>query len=189
LILTRKKGEPDVSHFFHAMVLYSEEADRDVTLAPTIDGAIKKNSMISFIISEERSKPLVVSARKRSHSLKSKALIVRNAAALHARGRTIEDSFSRLFEINQKKFDSGGYRSWTQVADWAYKFYPQVEEVLRVERSLARRGGNLSVYCCFRKEGFASLDPGVIAELMELHHQVIFPATTFNWTPRLGPAT
>jgi hypothetical protein len=184
--LTRKKDEPD-AHFFHAMVLYSEDADRDVTLTPIIDKAIKKNSMISFVISAKRSRPLMDSAQKRSRSLKSKALIVLDAAVLQARGRTMEDSFSGLIEANQKKFDLGRYGGWTQVADWAYKFYPQVETVLQVERSLARRGGNLCVYCCFRAEGFASLDPGVIVELMELHHQIIFPATTFNWTPRLRP--
>ena len=188
--MTRKRKEPETSHFFHAMLLYSDEVNRDLILSPIIDPAIRENSMLSFIISGSsgRSKPLIDSVRKRYGSLKRKALIVDDAAALHTRGRTPEDSYFRLFEANRRKFESGRYGSWTHIGDWAHTFYNRIEDVMDIERSLARQEGELITFCCFREEGFASLNLAVITELMELHNQVIFPATTFNWTPKLRQA-
>jgi hypothetical protein len=187
--LTRRK-EPETSHSFHAMLLYSDEANRDLILSPILDRVIRENSMLSFIISGSsgRSKPLIDSIRKRYASFKRKTLIVDDAAALHTRGRTPEDSYFRLFEANRRKFESGRYGSWTHMGDWAHTFYHRIENVMDIERSLARQKGERIIFCCFREEGFASLNLAVLVELLELHNQVIFPAKTFNWTPKLSPA-
>ena len=63
------------------------------------------------------------------------------------------------------------------IGDWAYQVYDAFQTALGVEEALERK---FNLVCCYRGEGFCSLNPRQIARILELHHQVLFGSTLFR---------
>ena len=60
------------------------------------------------------------------------------------------------------------------VGDWTYQVYDSFQTALDVEEAIERK---LNLICCYKGEGFCSLNTRQIARIFELHHHVLFGST------------
>jgi hypothetical protein len=74
---------------------------------------------------------------------------------------------------------SRGERPRLTVGDWLHLVYGRFHVGLAVEEEEARRGVR-NLICCFRSEGFWSLDVKHISRILELHDEVVFGNTVLR---------
>jgi hypothetical protein len=63
------------------------------------------------------------------------------------------------------------------IGDWAHQTYGDIHVALAVEESESREDNAI---CCYREEGFWSLECEQIARIFELHRRVMFGSSIFE---------
>ena len=86
-------------------------------------------------------------------------------------GKNILSHFSRARQSESEASPS------LIIGDWTYQVYDTFQTALGVEEAIERK---FNLVCCYRGEGFCSLDIRQIARIFELHHQVLFGSTLFQ---------
>ncbi|MDE1852472.1 MAG: hypothetical protein KGI38_01860 [Thaumarchaeota archaeon] len=64
------------------------------------------------------------------------------------------------------------------IGDWAHLSYDDFDAVLNTERKVEE--ASLTAICCYRQEGFYSLDPKQIIGVFETHRQTLLGSATFR---------
>lgn len=67
------------------------------------------------------------------------------------------------------------------IGDWAHLRYDEFEVVLEAERAHTERS-NVPI-CCYRAEGFWSLTPEDIAEIIQLHRRIFVGSSVIEMEP------
>jgi hypothetical protein len=73
---------------------------------------------------------------------------------------------------------SSGSSAPMLIGDWGHLRYDNFETILNLERRLEEE--SLSPICCYRNEGFCSLDPKQIIGVLETHRKTFFGSTKFE---------
>lgn len=103
---------------------------------------------------------------------------VNDARKLLVESRSPLDSFTKLWDRMEEEYEPK-HRHWTNIGSFIHEFYPRFEVGLDLEQHLAVRKPQASILCCYRIEGFSSLNPKHIAEVCQLHDRVHFPNAVF----------
>ena len=104
---------------------------------------------------------------------------------------TNSDPVGKFFELENETMRNLKNKTGhcTQLGDWAHLMYKKVEPLVEIERGINDLDGLDSVICCYRIEGFSSINLRHVAQLVELHSRIVFRSFVPVTPPRTAVYT
>ncbi len=161
-------------HFPHTMIFYHGRKELGELLGPYFSTGIRHADVISMFPAETGEQSQSLAEKVKKLASKRPRLIIKNSGELFAKG---VDPTARFFDLQgeiKEQVKARNYGRWIQIGDWPHLMYKNVESLIKIERSFTDYVGFDSLFCCYRVEGFCSLHPKHVAQLVEVHDRFVF---------------
>lgn len=159
----RGKSENDL---LHSAVVYSDRADRNRLIDNLLNACRFRFDGVA-VFSAQPEYDLRCFSRKEGWLLHKHPPSIFDA---DERLRSVSDMSKEILALYRGATGRPGSRV-VFIGDWAHLRYSEFEVVLEAER-LHTAHSNVPV-CCYRAEGFWSLRPEDIAEILHLHRRIL----------------
>ncbi len=157
--------------FLHTMLLYHGAKDRGEILAPYLSPDVRHGDVVVVLSAKEGEQSQSL-AKQVKRLAKSRPRLVENDWESVA---SSSDPVSRYFDLlsETKRHFKNKPGHFIEVTDYAHLLYENVEPLVKIESGVNDFEGLDSVLCCYRIEGFCSLDLKDMAQLVGLHSRFI----------------
>jgi hypothetical protein len=162
------------------MILYQDKEHLESVLEPVIAELAKRGGLCSLVspMPVEDSKFLKGVMRRAGGPKGELGPMVSDARDLLLESPDPLQSFLDLWGQMKDEYQPRPH-GWTNIGCFPHLFYNRPEILLGMERWLNLDSPPAEIICCYRNEGFCSLDPIVTLELLETHQRVQFRTVVF----------
>jgi hypothetical protein len=172
----------------HTALIYTDQRDRNKLISSCVNQANASWSPLLVLSAQPHSDTRCFRNKmKRSATLRGRpSPVVVDVSDMANSRNPLSDVQSGLKEA-LGDFPEGS--TPLVIADWTHQVYDRfsicLEDEEEMERMLEKM--TLNLVCCYRAEGFWSLDTKGIARLFELHRRVLFGSTVMEMSLHSGP--
>jgi hypothetical protein len=160
----------------HTALIYADRRDRDRLIESCVEIADADWRPMTVLSAQPEDDSRSFGSMMRRHRGGGKeSLSVIDVRRVLAEKRNPARGIRSL--LSDARRSGKGARSPLIVGDWTHRVYDTFQTALQVEEAEERTS---NLVCCYRGEGFWSLNTGSIATIFELHRRVLFGSTVFG---------
>jgi hypothetical protein len=155
------------------MILFHGRKDLGELLAPYLSTGVGHGDVICVLPVEAGKGPQRLTRQVERLAQGHPTLLIKNPNQfLVTDSDPVAGFFELLSEIRRQLKNNTG--RWVQMGDWVHLLYENVEPLVKIEHGINDIKGLDSVLCCYRIEGFCTLDLKYVAQLAEAHNRIAF---------------
>ncbi len=170
----------------HTILIYSDLRDRRRLIDSCLSGAITGLHDLVILTSEPKIDSKMFGGRPGKKGRSALDRLPRSMIDVRhilADDHKAPDRLSSLIRELNRKAMKENTRSLI-FANYPFEFYQDLSRELAIEESV---GDMRDLVCCYKGEGFWSLDPAQIARELELHQRILFGSTRLEKTGSAMP--